>query len=59
MEGAGDIDVAKKLAQNDLKKRWGVSSVTKSDTLMRLPPDKAPAYMGVPDAASAHCERKP
>jgi hypothetical protein len=48
---SGDLDVAKKLAARDLKKTWGVSSVNGSSTVMQYPPERAPAYHGIPDAS--------
>ena len=48
---AGDVDLAKDQAINQLKKVWGVTNVTGTATMMRYPPESSPAYVGIPDAA--------
>lgn len=52
LEG-GDVNLAKKLAANDMKKVWGVSELNGGSTIMRYPPEKAAAYAGVPNVAAA------
>ncbi len=49
----GDVDKAKAQAVAQLKKVWGVSHISgvTGGVLMRYPPEKAPAYANVPDAA--------
>lgn len=48
----GDVGKAKALATEQLKKVWGVSYLNGNmgGTLMRYPPERAPAYAGIPDA---------
>lgn len=43
----GDVALSKKLALEDMKKVWGVSSVSGSKTVMKYPPERSPAYVGV------------
>lgn len=43
----GNIEKSKSIAADKLKKVWGVTSVSGSDTLMRYPPERAPAYAGI------------
>lgn len=47
----GDIDLAKKTAAHELKKVWGTSSVNGSEVIMPYPPERAPAYQGIPDVS--------
>lgn len=47
----GDVNVAKRIAQSQLKKVWGVTNVNGSGVVMRYPPERAPAYSGVTNAA--------
>lgn len=49
----GNVDTAKAQAIGQLKKIWGVSHLngTSSGTLMRFPPERAPAYADIPDVA--------
>lgn len=47
----GDIDLSKKLALEQMRKVWGVSSVTGQATVMRYPPELAPALRGLPNAS--------
>jgi len=48
---SGNVDTAKAQAIEQMKKIWGVSHLngTGSGTLMRYPPERAPAYAGIPD----------
>jgi hypothetical protein len=50
----GNVDLAKAQAIEQLKKIWGVSHLngTGSGTLTRYPPERAPAYSGIPDVAA-------
>lgn len=50
----GDMNLAKKQAQTQMKVMWGVSYIngTNSGVFMRLPADRAPALANVPDAAT-------
>lgn len=52
LEG-GDVNLAKKLAANDMKKVWGVSELNGGGTIMRYPPEKAQAYAGIPNVSAA------
>lgn len=47
----GDVSLAKSQAISQMKKVWGVTNVTGPGVLMRFPPEKAPAYAGIPDAS--------
>lgn len=49
----GDVSLSKKLAGNDMKKVWGVSELNGASTIMRYPPEKAPAYLGIPNVAAS------
>lgn len=49
----GDWSVSKKQAADQLKKTWGVSSINGSSVVMQYPPERAPAYAGLTDPASA------
>jgi hypothetical protein len=49
-EKTGDVEQSKALAIKQLRKTWGVSSVTGKDVVMRYPPDRAPIYAGFEDA---------
>lgn len=46
----GDVEQSKALAIKQLKKTWGVSSVTGKDVVMRYAPENAPVYRGIEDA---------
>lgn len=50
----GNVDTAKAQAVDQMKKIWGVSYLngTGSGTLMRYPPERAPAYAGIPDVVN-------
>lgn len=43
----GDVGLAKKLALEDMKKTWGVSSVSGTKTVMKYPPERSPVYAGI------------
>lgn len=47
----GDAETAKKLAQDQLKRVWGVTGVSGTDIVMRYPPEKIPALQGIENAA--------
>lgn len=47
----GDISLSKSLALNQLKRVWGVTQVSGTATVMRYPPERAPAYAGVENVA--------
>lgn len=47
----GDINASKSLAQNQLKRVWGVSAVNGTETVMRYPIDRAPAFARVENAS--------
>jgi hypothetical protein len=47
----GDIALAKVQAADQLKRVWGVTRVNGSQTVMPYPPDRAPAYAGIDNAA--------
>lgn len=51
-ERNGDIALSKTLAQAEMKRMWGVTNITGSfaGTVMKYPPERAPAYAGVEDA---------
>jgi len=42
----GDIDVAKQQAANQLRKVWGVTTITGKPVLTKYPPERAPYYRG-------------
>jgi len=48
LEG-GDVAEAKSLAQRQLKRVWGVTSVSGANVVMRYAPEQAPAYHGIDD----------
>jgi hypothetical protein len=47
----GDVALSKKLALEDMKKTWGVSSVSGSKTVMKYPPERSPVYAGIENAS--------
>jgi hypothetical protein len=53
----GDADTAKKLAIDQLKRVWGATSVSGNATVMRYPPEQAPAMRGIENAAGAIAEQ--
>lgn len=53
----GDVNVAKSQAVAQMKKVWGVSSVSGTSTLMKYPPEKSPLLAGV-EGASAHIAKQ-
>lgn len=53
----GDMALAKKQAQAQMGKIWGVSRITGQDVLMRYPPERAPAFQGIPNAADHIAEQ--
>jgi len=50
----GNVDTAKAQAIEQMKKLWGVSHLSGSatGTLMRYPPERAPAYADIPDVTN-------
>jgi hypothetical protein len=52
----GDIGKSKALAASQLKRNWGVTRVNGSDIVMPFPPEKAPAYAGIENAADLIAE---
>lgn len=46
----GDVALSKTLAQDQLKRVWGVSTVNGSETIMRYPPERAPGMQGLENA---------
>lgn len=53
----GDVATAKAQAIGQLKKVWGITNVNGSGTIMRYPPEKAPAYQGIPDISTKIAEQ--
>jgi hypothetical protein len=53
----GDMSRAKAQAQAQMKKVWGVTSVNGSATVVRFPPENAPAYAGIPDVSQRIAEQ--
>jgi GH24 family phage-related lysozyme (muramidase) len=43
----GDVSLSKTLALEEMKKTWGVTSVSGTKTVMKYPPERSPAYVGV------------
>ncbi|WP_024337980.1 lysozyme [Bradyrhizobium japonicum] len=43
----GDVSLSKTLALEEMKKTWGVTSVSGTKTVMKYPPERSPAYAGV------------
>lgn len=43
----GDVALSKTLAQDEMKKTWGVTLVNGSKTVMKYPPERSPAYQGI------------
>lgn len=43
----GDVSLSKTLAQEEMKKTWGVTSVNGSKTVMKYPPERSPVYQGI------------
>ena len=47
----GNFTLARKQAADQLKRVWGVTRVNGSQTVMPYPPERAPAYAGIDNAA--------
>lgn len=47
----GDVSLSKKLALEEMKKTWGVTSVSGTQTVMKYPPERSPAYAGIENAS--------
>lgn len=47
----GDVSAAKAQAVSQMKKVWGVSSVSGTSTLMKYPPEKSPVFAGIEGAS--------
>jgi len=47
----GDVSLSKKLALEDMKKTWGVSTINGSKTVMKYPPERSPVYAGIENAS--------
>lgn len=47
----GDVALSKKLALEDMKKVWGVSTVNGAKTVMKYPPERSPVYSGIENAS--------
>lgn len=43
----GDVELSKTLAQQAMKRTWGVTTVNGTKTVMKYPPDVAPVYRGI------------
>lgn len=43
----GDVSLAKKLALEEMKTTWGVTSVSGSKTVMKYPPERSQVYAGI------------
>ena len=43
----GDVSLSKTLALEDMKKVWGVSTVSGAKTVMKYPPERSPVYAGI------------
>lgn len=43
----GDTALSKTLAQQEMKRTWGVTSINGSGTVMKFPPERSPAYAGI------------
>lgn len=46
----GDVNLSKKLAGDDLKKTWGVTTVNGSKVVVPYPPEKSPRFSGLENA---------
>ncbi|WP_398469658.1 lysozyme [Tardiphaga sp.] len=47
----GDVGRSKTLALEEMKRTWGVTEVSGQKTIIKYPPERAPAYAGVQNAA--------
>lgn len=47
----GDVSKSKAVAADAMKKTWGVTSISGSEVIVRYPPERAPVYAGVDNAA--------
>ena len=56
LEGS-PIEEAKELALKQLGRVWGVSKVSGNDTVMRYPPETAPAYRGIENVSDQVAEQ--
>jgi len=52
----GDVGLSKRLAQDQLKRVWGVSNVGGKATVMRYPPERAPGMAGIENASDLIAE---
>lgn len=43
----GDASLSKTLALEEMKKTWGVTTVSGTKTVMKYPPERSPAYAGI------------
>ena len=43
----GDVALSKTLAQEEMKKTWGITTVNGSKTVMKFPPERSPVYDGI------------
>ena len=43
----GDVSLSKTLALDEMKKVWGVTSVSGAKTIMKYPPERSPVYAGI------------
>ncbi|MCA1467224.1 hypothetical protein I6F09_04895 [Bradyrhizobium sp. IC3195] len=53
----GDVELSKKLAQEEMKRTWGITSVNGSAVVMKYPPDRSPAYAGIEDPAGRFAQQ--
>jgi muramidase (phage lysozyme) len=49
----GDIGKSKVLATEQLKRVWGVTGISGTDTLMRYPPEKSPRLQGIENVSQS------
>jgi GH24 family phage-related lysozyme (muramidase) len=47
----GDVSLSKTLALEEMKKTWGVTSVSGTKTVMKYPPERSQAYAGIENPA--------
>jgi hypothetical protein len=45
----GDVSKSKVLALEEMKRTWGVTSVSGTKTVMKYPPERSPVYAGIAD----------
>src|SRR5438034_5976426 len=43
----GDVSLSKQLALDEMKKTWGVTTVSGGKTVMKYPPERSPVYAGI------------